>query len=79
MPRAKKDDTQTFEQALDELERIVGDMEQGESSLSELMERYSRGVVLAKKCLGDLDRAEKTMDFMVGDGGTLAELKSEDC
>ena len=40
-------------------------MENGEPSLTELMENYSQGVELSQKCLKALDRAEKAMDIMV--------------
>lgn len=62
MPKAKEP---TFEQALEELESIVQDMEQQEPDLADLMEKYSRGVVLSQKCMKALERAEQTMDLMI--------------
>ena len=62
MPQAKEP---TFEQALEELESIVQDMEQQEPDLADLMEKYSRGVVLSQKCMKALERAEQTMDLMI--------------
>jgi len=35
--------------------------------LQELMHNYSEGIELAKKCQADLDRAEKTIDILVGE------------
>ena len=55
----------SFEEALASLEKIVDVMENGEPSLTELMENYSQGVELSQKCLKALDRAEKAMDIMV--------------
>ena len=60
---AKKEPS--FEASLAELEEIVARMEDGEPALAELMESYSRGILLAQKCAQALDRAEKTMDLMV--------------
>jgi len=57
----------SFEEALTALENIVDAMENGELTLAELMENYSRGVTLSQKCLKALDRAEKTMDIMIKD------------
>ena len=62
MPKAKEP---TFEQALEELESIVQDMEQQEPDLADLMEKYSRGVVLSQKCMKALERAEQKMDLMI--------------
>lgn len=55
----------SFEEALASLEKIVDAMENGEPSLTELMENYSQGVELSQKGLKALDRAEKAMDIMV--------------
>ena len=60
---AKKEPS--FEVSLAELEEIVARMEEGEPKLAELMEGYSRGILLAQKCAQALERAEKTMDLMV--------------
>lgn len=64
---------QSFEEALGELEAIVAEMEQGEPTLAELTEKYSRGVMLIEKCQQELDRAEKMIDVMVQPDGSLAE------
>ena len=64
---------QTFEEALGELEAIVAEMEQGEPTLVELTEKYSRGVMLVDKCQQELDRAEKMIDMMVKSDGSLVE------
>lgn len=64
---------QSFEEALGELEAIVAEMEQGEPTLAELTEKYSRGVMLIEKCQQELDRAETMIDVMVQPDGSLAE------
>ncbi|MCR5559227.1 exodeoxyribonuclease VII small subunit [Schwartzia sp. (in: firmicutes)] len=62
MPKEKEP---SFEKALEELESIVQDMENNEPDLADLMEKYSRGVILSQKCMKSLERAEKAMDLMV--------------
>ena len=62
MPKAKEP---TFEQALEELESIVQDMEQQEPDLADVVEKYSRGGVRSRKCMKALERAEQTMDLMI--------------
>lgn len=70
----------SFEESLAELEAIVAQMENGEPSLADLMENYSRGIRLSQKCMKALERAEKAMDLLVKEktGETEAlELKIE--
>lgn len=64
MPRKKKP---SFEEALARLEQIVGEMEQGELNLQDLVLRYSEGVTLANQCTQSLSRAEKAMDLLLQD------------
>ena len=64
MPRKKEP---SFEEALARLEQIVGEMEQGELNLQDLVLRYSQGVTLANQCTQSLSRAEKAMDLLLQD------------
>lgn len=47
-----------FEQALDELERLVAQMEGGELSLEESLSSFERGIGLFRQCQQSLERAE---------------------
>ncbi|HZH44097.1 MAG TPA: exodeoxyribonuclease VII small subunit [Lysobacter sp.] len=47
-----------FERSLDELERLVEKMEQGDLSLEESLAAYERGVSLYRKCQTALEQAE---------------------
>ena len=64
MPRKKEP---SFEEALARLEQIVGEMEQGELNLQDLVLRYSERVTLANQCTQSLSRAEKAMDLLLQD------------
>ena len=64
MPRKKEP---SFEEALARLEQIVGEMEQGELNLQDLVLRYTEGVTLANQCTQSLSRAEKAMDLLLQD------------
>jgi len=46
----KPQDTQTFESAVAELEKIVDSMESGQLSLEESLASYKRGAELLKFC-----------------------------
>jgi len=47
-----------FEQALDELERLVAQMEGGELSLEESLGSFERGIGLFRQCQQSLEQAE---------------------
>ena len=55
-PAEKKMD---FEQALQRLEQIVEDMENGNAKLDESLSLFEEGVALVKFCRESLDKAEK--------------------
>ncbi|MBS0556451.1 MAG: exodeoxyribonuclease VII small subunit [Proteobacteria bacterium] len=47
-----------FEKSLDELEKLVGKMEQGEQSLDDSLKSYERGIALYRNCQNALEQAE---------------------
>jgi len=48
----------SYEQALAELDRLVGQMEQGELPLDRLLDDYRRGAELLAYCRGKLEAVE---------------------
>ncbi len=63
----------TFEDALARLEQIVAQIEEGEVSLEESIEKYAEGIKLIKQCRGILDSAEKKIQILAkADDGSLA-------
>ena len=63
----------TFEDALARLEQIVAQIEEGEVSLEESIEKYAEGIKLIKQCRGILDSAEKKIQILAKvDDGSLA-------
>lgn len=61
----------TFEQALDELEKIVNNLERGDVPLDESIAIYERGEALKKHCATLLQAAEdKVEKIRVGADGT---------
>ena len=68
-----------FEQALEELESILRELEDGTTSLEDALARYERGVGLLRNCFAQLRDAEQRVKLLAGlteDGG--AELKPFD-
>jgi exodeoxyribonuclease VII small subunit len=60
------DDSLTFEQALAELERIVRELEDGQTDLEKSLARYEQGVGLLKRCYGQLQAAEQRIVQLSG-------------
>lgn len=56
----------SFEEALAELERVVRDLEDGQTGLEESLARYERGVALVKRCYGQLRDAEQRILQVTG-------------
>jgi exodeoxyribonuclease VII small subunit len=57
----------TFEQALAELEKLVGRMEAGELSLEQALATHKRGLELARFCQQKLEAAQQQVKILEGD------------
>ena len=69
-----KKDQPTFEEALSELEAIVGKMEQGAMPLEESVKAFTRGTELVRMCTQKLQPAENQIKKLEADG-TLADFE----
>ncbi len=54
--------TQTFEQAMLELEKIVATLDEGELSLDEMLKQFEQGMKLSQFCQQTLIDAQKKFD-----------------
>ena len=73
------DKTISFEEALQRLESIVKQMEQGSVSLEESLKLFEEGTALVTCCTSQLDAAEqKVVRLMKGPDGTPVEMEFED-
>lgn len=69
---------QTFENAMDSLESIVKELEAGDISLNELIDKYNEGIKLSSFCLSELNRAERAVNIEVKpdkDSKSVSEVK----
>jgi exodeoxyribonuclease VII small subunit len=55
----------SFEQALNELERIVAELESGQAPLERSIEMYERGAALKAHCEGRLEAARLRVEKIV--------------
>lgn len=60
----------SFEKALEELEHIIEQMEQGEISLEESLKSFERGIHLTRTCQQALRNAEQKVQQLVEKNGT---------
>lgn len=63
----------TFEQAMEQMEKIVGRLEEGEVPLEEAIDLFQKGMALSKVCHQKLEKVEEKMDQILQDDG---EMKS---
>ena len=56
-----------FEEALQKLEAIVAQMEEGDLPLEEALKAFEEGVKLAKFCTAKLDEAERKVEKLIRD------------
>lgn len=72
---------QTFEASLQELERIVRRLENGDLALEESLKLFEDGVRLSRECQERLNQAERRIEILMrdGDGNPALEIiKAED-
>lgn len=68
-----------FEEAMQQLEQIVAQLEQGDVPLEEALEQFQKGVALSKLCKDKLENAETTLTKIVNENGeeTLFDQESD--
>jgi exodeoxyribonuclease VII small subunit len=71
----------TFEASLQELERIVRNLENGDLSLEESLKLFEDGVKISRQCQERLNQAERRIEILMKDtdGNPMLEvIKTED-
>lgn len=61
----------SFEQELDELEKVVKQLEAGDLPLEKSLELFERGVALSDSCRKQLEGAETRVEILVKRGASL--------
>jgi exodeoxyribonuclease VII small subunit len=65
----------TFESSLEELERIVRELEQGELPLEKSLELFEQGVKLSRECQDRLNQAERKIEVLMRDNQGRSVVK----
>ncbi len=63
---------ETFEGSLDELEKVVKELEAGDLSLERSLELFERGMGLSDTCRKQLEGAETRVEMLIRKEGKLA-------
>ena len=71
MGMAKKPAKDTFEGSLAKLEELVERLEEGGMSLEESLNVFEEGKKLEKMCQELLDKAQKRVDILMKEGGSV--------
>lgn len=63
----ERNNSQTFESSLEELERIVRELERGDLPLEKSLELFEQGVKLSRACHERLNQAERRIEMLTRD------------
>lgn len=75
---AKQQSEFNFEEALQELERLVSSMEEGELSLEDSMKAFEKGIKLTRECQTALQKAEQKVQILLNESGKTQAFDVED-
>lgn len=77
MPDANERNTPSFEEAMQQLERIVTEMEQGDLPLADALSKFEQGIKLARASQAQLKEAEQKVQMLAQDNMTLTDFEPE--
>jgi len=66
---------QNFEKSLERLEKIVGELEDGQLSLDEALKKYEEGIKLVQVCSKKLEGAQKKVEILTKTPNGKFQLK----
>ena len=75
---AKQQSEFNFEEALEELERLVSAMEEGELSLENSMKAFENGIKLTRECQTALQKAEQKVQILLNESGETQAFDVKD-
>ena len=64
---------ENFEQNMEELEKIVQELEKGNLNLDESIKKFEKGMQISKKCNQFLEEAEKKITVLIQDNDKMVE------
>ena len=68
----------SFEEKLDELEKIVNNLESGQVPLDDAIEEFKKAMDVVKECDEKLNSAQEAIAKIVNDNKEIVEFKTDD-
>ncbi len=69
--------SKSFEEQMENLEKIVGELEKGDLNLDDSVEKFEEGIKISKECNKILQEAEKKITMLVNENGETKEENFE--
>ena len=69
--------SKSFEEQMENLEKIVGELEKGELNLDDSITKFEEGIKISKECNKTLQEAEKKITMLVNENGETREENFE--
>lgn len=66
-----------FEENIEQLEKIVNELEKGDLNLDDSIKKFEEGMNLSKRCNEMLEQAEKKITILINKDGELKEENFE--
>lgn len=70
-------DKDNFEDKMEQLDKIVSELEKGDMSLDASLEKFEQGIKLSKECGNILEQAEKKIMILLEKDGKIQEENFE--
>ena len=67
----------SFESQIENLEKIVAELENGNLNLDESVNKFEEGIKISKECNKILEEAEKKITILVNENGEMKEENFE--
>ena len=64
---------ESFEEKMQKLEQIVGELEKGDLNLDDSVKKFEEGINISKECNKILEDAEKRISILINNGDELEE------
>jgi exodeoxyribonuclease VII small subunit len=71
MPDDPAPSAESFETSLDELEKVVKELEAGDLALERSLELFEKGMALSETCRKQLDNAETRVEMLIRKDGKI--------
>ena len=65
--------SKSFEEQMEDLEKIVGELEKGDLNLDDSVTKFEEGIKISKECSKTLEEAQKKITMLIDNNGEVKE------